>query len=131
MGVPIYDISYVFGDNESMVNSSKFPYARLHKIHNILSYHYVRSIISWKFISLTHLTSKSNLADIVSKHWGYSSCNRSIGIFDQEGSVVLGGWGHKVGRWTGEWIETGNAVANTSSPVVIKLYTWTGNSTYS
>ena len=56
-----------------MVNSSKFPYARLHKRHNILSYHYVRSMIARKFISLNHLTSKSNLADIVTKHWGHSS----------------------------------------------------------
>ena len=73
LGVPIHDISYVFGDNESMINSSKFPYARLHKRHNILSYHYVRSMIARGFISLTHLTSKSNLADIVTKHWGHSS----------------------------------------------------------
>ena len=72
LGVPIHDISYVFGDNESMVNSSKFPYARLHKIHNILSYHYVESMIARGFISLNHLGSKSNLADIVTKHWGYS-----------------------------------------------------------
>ena len=73
MGVPIHDVSYVFGDNESMVNSSNFPYARLHKRHNILSYHYVRSMIARGFISLNGLVSKSNLADIVTKHWGYSS----------------------------------------------------------
>ena len=73
LGVPIHDVSYVFGDNESMINSSKFPYTRLHKRHNILSYHYVRSMIARKFISLTHLTSKSNLADIMTKHWGYFS----------------------------------------------------------
>jgi hypothetical protein len=73
LGVPVHDISYVFGDNESMVNSSKFPYARLHKRHNILSYHYVRSMIARGFISINHLISKSNLADIVTKHWGYSS----------------------------------------------------------
>jgi hypothetical protein len=73
LGVPIHDISYVFGDNESMINSSNFPYARLHKRHNILSYHYVRSMIARGFISLNHLVSKSNLADIVTKHWGYSS----------------------------------------------------------
>ena len=71
--VPMYDISYMFRDNESMANSATFPYARLHKRHNILSYHYVRSMIARKFISLTHLTFKSNLADIVTKHWGHSS----------------------------------------------------------
>ena len=60
LGVPVHDISYMFCDSESMINSSKFPYARLHKRHKSLSYHYVRSMISRKFISLTHLTSKSN-----------------------------------------------------------------------
>ena len=73
LGVLIHDISYVFGDNESMVNTSRLPYARLHKRHNILSYHYVRSMIARGLILLNHLVSKSNLADIVTKHWGYPS----------------------------------------------------------
>ena len=46
LGVPVHKTSYMFGDNESMVNSSAFPYARLNKRHNILSYHYVRSQIA-------------------------------------------------------------------------------------
>ena len=31
LGVPIHKTSYMFGDNESMINSSAFPYARLNK----------------------------------------------------------------------------------------------------
>ena len=38
LGVPINDISYVFGDNETMINSSSFLHAKLHKRHNILYY---------------------------------------------------------------------------------------------
>ena len=37
--VPINDISYVLGDKETMINSSSYPHAKLHKRHNILSYH--------------------------------------------------------------------------------------------
>lgn len=73
LGVPINDISYVFGDNESMIDSSSFPYARLRKRHNILSFHYVRSMIAKGFIALHHLISSSNLADILTKHWSHNS----------------------------------------------------------
>ena len=55
LGVPINDISYVFGDNETMINSSSFPHARLHKRHNILTFHFVRSMIAKGFIALNHL----------------------------------------------------------------------------
>ena len=34
LGVPIHPISYTFGDNESMINSSTFPNARINKRHN-------------------------------------------------------------------------------------------------
>ena len=40
-------ITYVFGDNDTMIKSSTIPHARLHKRHNILSFHFVRSTISW------------------------------------------------------------------------------------
>ena len=73
LGVPVHDISYVFGDNKSMIDSSTYPYARLHKRHNILSYHYVRSMIARGFIALTHTNSGDNLADVVTKHWSYNT----------------------------------------------------------
>jgi hypothetical protein len=73
LGVPLNDISYVFGDNKSMIDSSSFPYARLHKRHNILSFHYVRSMVARKFIALHHLGSHSNVADVLSKHWSHGS----------------------------------------------------------
>lgn len=63
----------MFGDNESMVNSSAFPYARLNKRHNILSYHYVRSQIARGYIALHHIRSHNNISDVVSKHWSYGS----------------------------------------------------------
>ena len=36
-------MDYVWEDNESMINSSKVREAKLHKKHNILSFHYVKS----------------------------------------------------------------------------------------
>ena len=73
LGVPIHNISYVFGDNKSMIDSSTMPYSRLHKRHNILSFHYVRSMIARGFIAMVHVCSKNNLADVVTKHWSYNS----------------------------------------------------------
>ena len=73
LGIPINDISYVFGDNETMINSSSFPHARLHKRHNILTFHFVRSMISRGFIAMNHLNSKNNLADVLTKHWSHIS----------------------------------------------------------
>ena len=46
LGKPVGEMDYVWGDNESIINSSNFPKAVLHKRHNILSFHYVRSMIS-------------------------------------------------------------------------------------
>ena len=77
LGVPIndiiIDISYVLGDNETMINSLSFPHAKLHKIHNILSYHYVRSMVASGFIAMYHIPSSANLTDILTKHWGAQS----------------------------------------------------------
>ena len=73
MGIPINDTSYVFGDNKSMIDTASFPDARLNKRHNILSFHYVRSIMAVGFLALHHVTSTSNLADVVSKHWSHSA----------------------------------------------------------
>ena len=71
LGVPINEISYVFGDNQSMIDSATFPYARLQKRHNILSFHFVRSMTAAGFIAMHHLTSTSNAADILTKHWSH------------------------------------------------------------
>ena len=73
LGVPIENISLVWGDNESMINSAKVPEAKLHKRHNILSFHYVRSLMACGFINLQHIASEANISDILSKQWTYKS----------------------------------------------------------
>ena len=71
LGVPLLK-SVMFGDNEAMQKSSTMPDARLHKRHNILTYHFVRSQIAMGYCSMVHLKSEFNIADIVSKNWGYN-----------------------------------------------------------
>ena len=71
LGVPIREHSYMFGDNESVVNSATRPHAKLHKRHTALSFHRVREAIAAKLVVFYHLPGESNPADILSKHWGY------------------------------------------------------------
>ena len=63
----------MFGDNESVVNSSSKLHAKLHKRHTALSFHRVREAIAAKIIGFFHVEGKRNPADILSKHWAYSA----------------------------------------------------------
>jgi hypothetical protein len=72
MGVPLREKSYIFGDNESVVNSATQPHAKLHKRHNALSFHRVREAIASGVYIFNHIPGENNPADIVSKHWGYN-----------------------------------------------------------
>ena len=62
----------MWGDNESQVHSAARPHAKLHKRHNILSFHFVRSILSQQYINLMHIKSEYNCSDLLTKHWGYN-----------------------------------------------------------
>ena len=72
LGVPVRDKSYMFGDNESVVNSSMQVRAKLHKRHTMLSFHRVREAIASGMLVFYHVPGEINPADILSKHWGYS-----------------------------------------------------------
>ena len=73
LGVPIEETSYMFGDNESVVNSATNMYAKLHKRHTALAFHRVREAIASGFIAFSFIPGKINPADILSKHWSYRS----------------------------------------------------------
>ena len=66
-------MDYVWGDNKSMINSSTIPESKLNKQHNILSFHYVRSMISQGYINLQHIASEWMFANILTKNWAYQS----------------------------------------------------------
>jgi len=42
-----------------------------YKHHNTLSFHSVHEAVALRFVSFTFLDGEYNLADILSKHWGY------------------------------------------------------------
>ena len=73
LGVPINPTSYMFGDNESVVNSSSIPHAKLHKRHTALSFHRVHEAVASKYVTFTFLPGAYNPADVLSKHWAYSA----------------------------------------------------------
>ena len=67
----MHKLAYMFGDNESVVNSSTTPFAKLHKRHSALSFHRVREAIAARVIAYYHVRSQANVSDMLSKHWGY------------------------------------------------------------
>jgi hypothetical protein len=71
LGVPIRERSYMFGDNQSVVNSSTQVHAKLHKRHNMLSFHRVREAVASNMLTYHFIPGNLNPADILSKHWGY------------------------------------------------------------
>ena len=71
LGVPVHEMSYMFGDNKTVVNSSSKPHAKLHKHHNALSFHCVHEAVASKYVNFSFLDGRYNPADILSKHWGY------------------------------------------------------------
>jgi hypothetical protein len=73
LGVPLRDKSYMFGDNESVVNSSNMPHGKIHKRHTMLSFHRVRQAVASGMVKFTFMPGEFNPANILSKHWGYQA----------------------------------------------------------
>ena len=72
LGVPIRDMSYMFGDNRSDATRSTIPNSTISKRHHLASYHRVREAIAAKYISFHWKDGKSNPADILSRHWEFT-----------------------------------------------------------
>ena len=72
LGVPIRSISYMFGDNKSVVDSSMTPNGKLHKRHIALSFHRVRESIAAGIVNYLFIDGKHNPADALSKHWAHN-----------------------------------------------------------
>ena len=78
MGICIHDHGIMFGNNQSMVDSSITLHAKLHKHHLALSFHHVHEAIVSKIVSFYHIPGDINLANILSKHWGYQQVWHSL-----------------------------------------------------
>ena len=72
LGVHVKE-SVLFGDNETVVKSITLPHARLHKRHNMLSYHKARECVAAGIFRMIHIRGECNPADILSKHWDMAS----------------------------------------------------------
>lgn len=73
LGVPIVGPSILFGDNESVVNTTSRPHGKLHKRHLMLSYHYMREAFATGEYVYAFVNGKDNPSDILSKHWSHAS----------------------------------------------------------
>jgi hypothetical protein len=71
LGVPVNEKSFMFGNNQAVVNNSSIPHFSLNKRHNALAHHRVREMIAANVLGYYWIDGKANPADIVSKHWGY------------------------------------------------------------
>jgi hypothetical protein len=68
LGAPLEGPIWIFGDNQSMINSSSEPSGRLTKRHLILSWHRLREKAAMKIVYYLHIGSKENIADCLTKH---------------------------------------------------------------
>lgn len=66
-GVPIDGPVNVFGDNESVINSSQKPEVTLSKKHNGIAYHKVREAVAAGIIRVAYVHTTLNLADLLTK----------------------------------------------------------------
>ena len=73
LGVPIRVKSDMVGDNRSVVTRSTIPNSTISKRHHLASYHQVREAIAAIYISFHWKDGKSNHADILSKHWEFTT----------------------------------------------------------
>ena len=73
LGVHVEGPSYMFGDNQTVVNTASEPSGKLHKRHNALAYHKTRYAVAADIIRFYHIKGETNPADILSKHWDYAS----------------------------------------------------------
>ena len=71
LGIPVVTPSMLFGDNASVVGSVNIPSSSMKKRHIILSFHKVRETVASGSIYYGFLKGESNVADILSKLWGY------------------------------------------------------------
>jgi hypothetical protein len=72
LGIPIWEKSYIFRDNKTIIDASLTSHAKLHKRHNPLSFHCVQEAVASKYVTIFHLLGEYNPAYILSKHWVYA-----------------------------------------------------------
>ncbi len=67
MGFRIDQPAILFVDNEAVVKNTTLPSSSLKKKHNAIAYHKVREAVAAGIVKVTHVRSKDNRADILTK----------------------------------------------------------------
>ena len=67
-GVPLDGLSWLFGDNRSVVTSSTLPHSTLGKHWNALSYHHCHEAVASGLVHFEYIPSKQNTADYLTKN---------------------------------------------------------------
>ena len=67
LGIPVKGKSWMFCDNMSVVVSSSIPKSTIKKRHNALAYHRVREAVAAGIVTIHHIRSEENPADILTK----------------------------------------------------------------
>jgi hypothetical protein len=67
LGVPIDGPTPMYGDNMTVVLNTTVPSSQLKNKHNAIAYHRVREAITARMIALSHIPSKDNIADVLTK----------------------------------------------------------------
>ena len=70
LGVPIKEVSMVFGDNESVIKNVTLPSSTLKKKHNAIAYHRICEAVAAGYINLHHIPGTENIADVLTKPLG-------------------------------------------------------------
>ena len=90
LGAPIGAISFLFGDNRSVVSSATLPHSTLTKRHNILAFHRVREAIAAKLMAFYWIQSVYNSSDMQSNHWNHPIVYPMIlKLFITRGNTIL------------------------------------------
>ena len=71
LGAPLRQKCFMFRDNKLVANSTSIPHTKLHRRYIALSFRRVREVIAAGVMIFKSLAGNDNLADILSKHWGY------------------------------------------------------------
>ena len=65
-------LSYMFGDNKSVVDSSMTPNGKVHKFHVALSLHRFRKYIATEIFNYLFTDGKHNPSETLGKHWTHN-----------------------------------------------------------
>ena len=67
MGIPLEEATHVLADNMSVVHNTSRPESTLKKKSNSIVYHFIRESATASEIQISHVESKENISDMLTK----------------------------------------------------------------